>query len=125
MPVEPVRLHTRDKRTVDGEADFVRIGGGAATVRALAFLVGGLVLGAGSIVIPVAHFVLPWLLPIVGVVAAVIAFRSRIKVPEVRVTCPECGSDAAIEAGAWEDPLWIRCPNCQLPLRVELVNGVE
>lgn len=123
MAVESILLHTRDKRTFEGEAEVKRLGTGARVLRAGAILVGGLVLGVGSVVIPVVHLISTWLLPILGLIGAVVAFRVTIKVPEIRMTCPECAKAGQVVGGAWEDPLWVRCPHCQLPLRVELVAG--
>ncbi len=89
-------------------------------LRAGAFLLGGLLGGALSLPIPLAHLVLPWLLPIVGAVGAVLAFQGRGRVTEVVGTCVDCGAPFTADGGPLEEPLWIRCPACNVPLRVQL-----
>lgn len=117
---ESVRLHTRDKRTIEAQAEVIRYSQGARIGRALAVGVGGFVVGAATIVIPVAHLILPWLIPILGLFGAWYVLHTGARVPEVRAKCPDCGKEFAVEGGPWEDPLWIRCPDCTLPMRVDI-----
>jgi len=120
MGKESIRLHTRDKRTIEAEAEVTRYSQGARIGRAAAVAVIGTGIGAATIVIPVAHLILPWLIPILSWVGAYFVYRTGAKVPEVHATCPDCDTEFRVEAGAWEDPLWIRCPECKLPLRVDI-----
>jgi hypothetical protein len=117
---ETVKLHTRDKRVVEATADIRRLNGGVQAAKAMAFGFGGIFLGIGSILIPIAHFVLPWLLPIGGIIIGAWHASQKAIVNWVKGTCPMCGAAFQAEGGALEDPMWVRCTACAAPLRLEV-----
>lgn len=120
MATEPVRLHTRDKRTVDASAEVVRADEGRRIAKAGAIFAAGLVAGLASIVVPVVHLVSTWALPLLGAAGAYFVYNQRVVIGRVRGTCPLCEAPLDAEGGALEDPMWIRCQACQGPLRLEL-----
>lgn len=120
MGMEQVRLHTRDDRVVDGTAEVIRRSTAERAGRAGGIALAGVALGAVSIAIPVVHLISTWLIPLIGFVLAYFVYRTAVVVPEVRCTCPDCGAETVMAGGAWEDPMWVRCTSCTLPLSVEL-----
>lgn len=117
---ETVQLHTRDKRTVEAEAEIDRKPEGVRVAKAAAILAAGLVAGVASIVVPVLHLVSTWALPLLGAAGAWFVYNQRIVIGRVRGTCPLCDAALDAEGGPLEDPMWIRCQACQGPLRLEL-----
>src|SRR5690606_4394395 len=91
MASEAITLKSRDGDTVEGTAEVVRFGEASRMARAGALAFGGLVLGIASIVVPVLHFVSTWLLPLVGVLAAVHVYRTPLRISRVETSCPSCG----------------------------------
>ncbi len=83
-------------------------------------MVGGVVLGAVSIVIPVAHLVLPWALPILGFVLGFYTLSQKGSLSDVAFQCPTCGAAAVVPGGEVEDPMWRKCPSCQEPLALSV-----
>ena len=121
MATEAVSLHTRDGRVVEASAVVQRPSSGGRLAKVVGMAVGGLVLGAASIVVPVAHFVLPWALPIAGVLGAWMAWNTRAVIGEVRGVCPECSTAMVVPPyGAFEEPCWLRCPQCSTPFALRL-----
>jgi len=122
MAPEAVRLHTRDKRVVDATAEITRYGAAVRILRGGAIAVVAIVIGAVTILIPVLHFVLPWAIPLAGFgVGAYVALQGVI-VGEVRATCPDCSAAIAAPGGTASEDVWIRCPKCTLPLRLEILG---
>lgn len=122
MAPELVRLHTRDRRVVDATAEITRYGLGVRLLRGGAIAAIAVVVGAVTIVIPVLHLVLPWAIPLAGLgVGAYVALQGVI-VGEIRATCPDCGAPIATSGGTASEDVWIRCPTCTLPLRLEILR---
>jgi len=120
MVTEAIRLHTRDHRVVEGQADVVRRGRAGRLARALLLAVAGLLLGAAFIVVPILHLFTTWIFPMLGIGLGVWVYRIAIVVKEVRATCPDCGEAMRVRVGALEEYHWIRCPSCATPLRLEV-----
>lgn len=123
MAVESVHVTTRDDRASQGRAEVIRHGQGRRVGVALAVALGGAVLGAASIVIPVVHFVSTWFIPLLALGIAFHLYRQAIVVRRVDAICPACGEQVVIDGAPWEDPLWLRCSACRAPLRVDLDEG--
>jgi len=120
MVTEAIHLHTRDHRVVDGEADLVRRGRGNRLARALVIAGAGILGAAVFVLVPIVHLFTTWLLPLLGLGLAVWVYRIAVVAKEIRGTCPDCGAEMRVKGGVLEDPTWIRCPNCSLPLRLEV-----
>ena len=81
----------------------------------------GLIIGPATIVIPIAHFVTTWAIPLLSVLIAVHMYRMGPNIKRIVGQCPVC--DAAIDAagGTAASDLWIRCEGCQEPLQPVLI----
>lgn len=115
---EPVTIEDRDKQTAEGTADIARYGSSKRLVTALGVAIGGTVLGLCTIVIPGVHFVAPWLLPLLSIGIAFYLYGRKGVCAGVQVDCPACKASIEAEGGPWEEPMWVRCPECQAPLKV-------
>ena len=119
MPMnETVHLGTRDGRRVAAEANITRYNEGQRLARALPVAIGGISLGAVSILVPAVHLISTWLLPLLGIFIASYIYKTTMVVGRVATSCPDCSAEVAIDkAGSVDDePLWLRCPSCKLPL---------
>lgn len=115
---EPVRLHPRQGDPFEGDALVVRASEGARVGKAVAIGVIGTLLGLGSIVIPVAHLVTTWAIPLASWAIAWAVYNARMTVREVRGHCPACDKDFQAEGGEYDEPMYVRCGGCGAPYRV-------
>lgn len=122
MPTETIDIRLRDGSVHAATAEIARTSEGARTTKAAVIFFVSLALGAASIVIPLAHFFLPWLFPLVGGLIAWWVMRVSAHVARVTGTCPACGDAMEVPGGPVEDPMWRRCNRCQAPLQL-LVKG--
>ncbi len=122
MATETVLLAPRQGDAVQGTTDVTRYGAGARAARAGGLLLGGLALGAATIVIPTVHLISTWLIPLLGAGVALYVYRVRARVGEITGTCPSCGEAMRIESpGAVADEaVWVRCDRCAHPLELRL-----
>jgi hypothetical protein len=119
MP-ERITLTPRQGQPVAAEADVRRPSESGRVAKAAAWGLGGLVLGGLSIFIPIAHFVTTWAIPLAGFGMAWWTMSVRAYVERVRGECPSCGKAFDVEGGPMDDPMWVRCPHCKLPLQLTL-----
>jgi hypothetical protein len=121
--VETIRLRTHKNLSNSAEAEVVRISSTARFSKALSLGLGGTLLGFATILIPVAHFVTTWAIPLVSLVIAWHVYRMGPTIARIVGTCPAC--DATIDtAGGVDAPdLWVRCPGCEEPLHPELIDA--
>ena len=115
---EEAVLRLRDGTEGTCQAEVTRYSSAGAAMRAAPIAIGGIVLGAASIVIPGVHLISTWLLPLIGVGVAFFVFRVRTVVGRVDATCPSCSKPFSVEKAGTidDDALWIRCPHCNSPL---------
>jgi DNA-directed RNA polymerase subunit RPC12/RpoP len=118
---EAIVLRARDGSLAEGAASVTRWSGAQRGARAGVIAVSGFLVGAVTIPIPMVHFIAPWLawLVTLGLTLYVAQMSSRIDRVEGR--CAKCGAE--IRAGPFgnssaEEPLWVRCPSCTIPLEV-------
>ncbi|MCB9693953.1 MAG: hypothetical protein H6736_19265 [Alphaproteobacteria bacterium] len=117
---EEVTLEARKGGSGPATADIDRFSGGQRLMKALPIALGGLLLGAGSIVIPGVHLISTWAIPLLGFGIAWYYYSRVGAVGSVEGSCPACGEGMVAEGGPWEDPMWVRCPKCNEPLQVKL-----
>lgn len=120
MATETVELRDRSGAAVEAQADLRRYSDAARMARGLPIAVGGVVLGACSILIPAVHLISTWLLPLLGGFIGWYVYRIRLVVGAVRGTCPKCGEAFEAEGGTWDEreALWLRCNHCAHPLQL-------
>ncbi len=113
-------LRRRNGESSNGFGEF-QIPAPAARVTK-ASLVGGLslILGIGSIFIPIAHFFLPWMIPLAGGIYAYSLLSDKGTLSDVRGACPGCTKEVEFTGGNVERPMWRRCPQCGEPVDVEV-----
>lgn len=122
---ENVTVEDREKSRSEGTAEVTRFSGSQRLMKAVGVGVGGTILGLCTIIIPGLHFVTTWLLPLLSIGIAIYLYGRKGAVAAVKTTCPACGDPIEAEGGAWEEPMWVRCPKCQAPLQVILANPME
>lgn len=116
-----VELRRRNGDTSRGMAELTRRSETAKLALATGLIVGSVILGLGSIFIPIAHFVLPWAIPLIGFVLAFYLINQKGTLSEVRMSCPACQEPGTVPGGELEDPMWRKCPACGEPFTVAVV----
>ena len=119
---ERVSFHTRDRRVIEGTADVERRGMASRILRGGGIALVGIGLGAASLPVPGLHFVAPPALSLLGLGIGAYVARQSVIVGTVRATCPDCGAAIEAHGGTASEDVWIRCPACTLPLRVEVLS---
>src|SRR5688572_6619855 len=119
---EPIALRARDGSIAAGQARVKHWSRSVRYGRAAAIATVGVVMGALTIVVPVLHLVSTWLIPCVGLVLALFVLRMRSQVEEIEGSCPKC--QATVRGGPFgavshDEPLWVRCPACTVPMEVQ------
>lgn len=77
-----------------------------------------------SVFIPIAHLFLVPGFTIVGIVGLVRALKADNLVVEAHGTCPDCGTQQALDIGRrWSGETRINCRNCSRTLRLEPDGG--
>ena len=117
---EDITLEDREGQSAGATALVDRYSSGARLGKGVGIAVGGLVLGAATIVIPGVHLISTWAIPLLAFGIAWYFYNKLGAVTEVQGTCPSCGASMQSEGGAWEDPMWVRCSGCNTPLQVKL-----
>lgn len=109
--------HENTGKTSTMTGEVVRFDDAARTRRAAVRAVGGLGLGALSVLIPVLHFFSTWMLPLIGAYLAWQAYNTRELVKSLRGPCPACGEEVQVDGGPL-DGLRTVCPRCRENLAV-------
>jgi hypothetical protein len=122
MPIEPATLRTRRGEQGAARADVIRYGAARRYGAAGGSLLFGLALGMATLPFPLIHFVLPWLLPVFGLIGALAILRVRGRIAAVSGACPGCGAAVqATDPGTSDgEPVWLKCPGCGSPLELIL-----
>ncbi|HJN78391.1 MAG TPA: hypothetical protein QGF58_31060 [Myxococcota bacterium] len=119
-----VLIETDTGQYTEGEGRYVEHADGTRTAKAAAFAIGGLVLGACAIFIPIVHFFATWLFPLIGFVMAWRTFQTEAEILDINALCPSCEREVVIPGGAvTERRLEDQCPECMRPLRIKEVHG--
>lgn len=119
---EPIALRARSGARTEGTAVITRWSGPRRGARAISIAVAGLLIGMATVIIPAVHLVSTWLIPLLSLGIAWYVVQIRSRVDRVEGVCPSCG--ASISAGPFgaatdDEPLWVRCPSCTIPLEVQ------
>ncbi len=85
---------------------------------ALAWLAGGIALGAATVVVPIVQFFGPIFFPLAGVWMALVTLQ-RVERGRVEATCPHCGTPLRLVGAGPSWPLSDDCPACREMLTAE------
>jgi ribosomal protein S27AE len=85
---------------------------GARSVKAVGFAVGGVLCAMPLVLVPILHLVTTWLLPLLGMIAAVNAWRTQEKLTSIQGECPSCSDSVTLEGGQVVDQMHDTCPAC-------------
>jgi hypothetical protein len=88
--------------------------------RSLPIFVGSVILGAATIIVPGVHLISTWFIPLLGSGIALYVFRVHARIGTIDGRCPSCEAEFSQNGGPYEDPMWIRCPSCSVPLELVL-----
>lgn len=120
MPTENTVVRTRDRSESVVSAEITRYNLAVRLARSLPIFVGSVLLGAATIIIPAVHLISTWFIPLLGSGVALYVFRIHTKVGLIKGECPSCTTEFDEQGGPYEDPMWIRCPHCAVPLELIL-----
>ena len=122
MPTEAATLWTRRGEQGTARAEVVRFSRARRYAAAGGSVLFGLGLGVATLPFPLLHLVLPWLLPIFGVLGAIAILRVRARVAGLSGACPACRAAVdAVDLGALDgEPIWLKCPGCGQPLELRV-----
>ena len=103
-------------------ADVLQFSPLERTLRCGALILASFVFGAGSIFVPLWHFIGTWAFPLMGVLVGRMLYQVRGKIGTVRGVCAACNNEMSLcKVGAIDnEPLWIRCPSCAQPWEVKV-----
>ncbi|MHC4947884.1 MAG: hypothetical protein ACYTG1_06445 [Planctomycetota bacterium] len=118
MSEQVITLRAADGATAPAQAEVVRHGSGRV-VRAIAFVLAGLVGGTVCIIVPVLHLITTWALPLAGIVLCVRTLRTRVVIGPLTGACPACHAPLDLPGGSADDAGWQACGACGA--RLELV----
>lgn len=120
---EKITLRRRNGVAGPADAEVRRTTPLGRTVRAFGIFFASVLLGLPTVVIPGAHFILPWAIPLTGGLIAAYVFGKEGDVDSVRGACPECQAVVDLPGGPIEASMWRKCPACGVPLQIEVPKG--
>lgn len=119
MSQEPVAFTNQSGVSRAGQAaDIARYSDAMRITIGSLYIVGGLVGGTVCIVVPVAHLITTWALPLGGIFMGLRAFKRRVVIYQPAGVCPSCGEAIELVGGSVDDRSWQKCPKCHAELRV-------
>ena len=119
-----VLIETDTGQYTEGEGRLLEHDSGKRTTKAAAFALGGMLIGAGCVFIPVVHFFATWLVPLIGFVMAWRTWKTEAELLDIQAQCPSCERRVVIPGGALEEGrLGDQCPECMRPLSIKEVKG--
>lgn len=121
---EPIVLKRRNGESHAATADIVRPSETARVAQAAGLSLAGLIVGGFTILIPIAHFVLPWMIPLVCFFIAAYIFGKKGDVLSVSGECPKCAQAITLPGGPIEASMWRKCPSCEEPLQIVVEGSV-
>lgn len=117
MAQEVITLRAEDGTTSRASAEVYRYSPGYRTLKAAAWIGGGIVGGGLCIIIPVLHLITTWALPLLGIVFGLRASRTHLEILQISGPCPACRASISMPGGGTgERPLVAPCPECEAPL---------
>jgi len=118
-----VILRRRNGQESKGTAVLVVPQPSVQITKAAVVGVSSVVLAVGSLAIPIAHFLLPWMIPLASGIYVYSTLTDKGRLTEVRGECPACQQSVKLEGGALERPMWRSCPECGDPVDLELATS--
>lgn len=123
--METIHLCTRQKEYNIAKAEVVRRTPALRLTLFLIIAVGGTVIGLATILIPIAHFVTTWMIPLVSIFVGLYIFRMGPSIRHIVGTCPVCDAPIDTAGGTSAPDLWIRCGGCTEPLHPKLLDDAS
>lgn len=120
--MDSIILRTHKKKEGPARAEIVRTSNTKRAVRSLVIGVGGTVFGLATILIPIAHFITTWAIPLLSIFIAIYTWRMGPMIQRIVGNCPACDADLDIAGGTMAPDLWVRCTGCNEPLHPELAT---
>jgi ribosomal protein S27AE len=108
----PVQLRNEAGATQPATGQWAEHAASERGLKAAVFGVGGFLAAAPLILIPVLHLITTWLLPLLGIVAAVGAWRTSARLTRVRGDCPSCSESIQLDGGRFTAAMHDSCPAC-------------
>ena len=119
MAQESVTIESANHPPAIGQADdVVRHSTAVRIIMASMWAVGGFLLAAPCILIPVVHLVSTWGLPLLGILMGLRAWKRRVVIHNITGTCPACQQQIQLNGGSIDDMSWQVCPVCKAALKV-------
>jgi hypothetical protein len=115
----PVRLLDRQEEQTEAVVYTGELSNGQRAARAAKTLMACWALAVGSVLIPMAHFVLVPGFLIAGPLLAANRYGQRATVLGGAGQCPTCDNEVLVAAQALSWPLWARCETCHKDLEVQ------
>jgi hypothetical protein len=130
MAQEPIVLATADgtaepAASQPGVAEVLRYSDVGRITMGTLYIVAGFLGATMCIVVPVAHLITTWALPLVGILMGLRTYKRRVVLYAPEGVCPVCGEAIQFSpGGSIDDPSWQTCPKCKAALRVRPATGV-
>ena len=111
-------LRAESGETAPADATIERYPEAARIGKAIAFIVGGFLLGFACIFVPVLHLFTTWALPLAGIVLG----RRTLKIDRafgpIKGLCPLCEKPIELRGGPIKTSNWRVCPQCNKDLEI-------
>ncbi len=121
-----ITLRAESGETAPADATIERYPEAARIGKAVAFIVGGIVLGTGCTIIPGPHMVVTfWALPLAGIFMARRAWRIDKRFSRINGTCPACTKAIELRGGPIKASNWRVCPECRKDLEILTPDQAE
>lgn len=118
MPPEPLTLVSPRRAVIHGHATWTRVPEWRRTARTAAIAAVGGLFGAIGLVVP-PHGAVSLIVWAITGLAAYASWGRATFLDAVDFPC-SCGAAVHLEGlGAWSPDLWVRCPTCAAPWRVD------
>ncbi len=120
--METIRLRTHKKESTEAKAEVIRTNSTARLSKALAIALGGIIIGGATVLIPVAHLITTWAIPLFSIGIAIYVYKMGPMIKLIVGQCPNCQGEISAPGGTAAPDLWIRCSHCSEPLHPELIE---
>src|SRR5687767_7885019 len=84
---------------------------------AMLYALGGFFGATVCIVVPIAHLITTWALPVGGIFMAIRTWKREIVIVGTEGPCPNCEKPIQLSGGSATEPEWQVCPECKARLR--------
>lgn len=113
-----ITLRSEDGETAPADATIEQYPDSARIGKAVAFFAGGFALGGACIIVPIAHLITTWALPLAGIVLGLRTLRIDRAFGPITGRCPLCGKPVELRGGPIKASNWRVCPKCGKDLEV-------